>query len=635
MRLLSVGPDHVGGCAVGVDAGSRRLRYRRRHGGQHLPLRHLCAHPSRHQAGGFRSEVLSGVMTVTAQSSKVSRRHVLGGALATGFVFAFHLPVGAAKASQLKDPADGKFAPNAYIRIDVYSRVTLVMPQVEMGQGIYTGVATILAEELDADLAQVVLQHAPPDEKLYANPSFGIQATGGSTSVRAFWTPLRKAGATTRAILIKAAADRWQVTPESCSAAEGTVVHGASGRKLRYGELVGSASRLSPPSDVPLKDPKDFVLIGKPLKRLDTPDKVNGKVVYGIDAMLPGMKFATLAQCPVFGGKVANIEDEAATKIPGVRQIIALDDLVAVVGDHMWAAKRGLDALKITWDEGKNASVSSRDIWDRLRAASESAGVVAKSVGDVAKVLNFGESYDASYEMPFLAHATMEPLNCTVHVTPTSCDVWVGTQIIARAQSVAAKAAGLSQDRVTIHQHLLGGGFGRRLEVDMIATAVRIGSKVDRPVKIVWTREEDIQHDLYRPIYRDSISARLSGDKVIALKYRVAGSSVIARWLPPAFKEGIDIDAVDSAVDMPYDIPNFQVDYVRVEPPAVPTGFWRGVGPNNNVFAIECFMDELARKVNKDPVAFRRDMLGKTPRIQHVLDLVAEKSNWGQPLPPG
>jgi isoquinoline 1-oxidoreductase beta subunit len=236
--------------------------------------------------------------------------------------------------------------------------------------------------------------------------------------------------------------------------------------------------------------------------------------------------------------------------------------------------------------------------------------------------------------MPFLAHGTMEPLNCTVHVTSNSCDVWVGTQIIARARSVAAKAAGLSEDRVTIHQHLLGGGFGRRLEVDMIATAVRIGSKVDGPVKIVWTREEDIQHDIYRPVYRDNISTRLSGDKVIALKYRVAGSSVIARWLPPGFQKGIDTDAVDSAADTPYDIPNLQVEYVRVEPPAVPTGFWRGVGPNNNVFAIESFMDELARKVNKDPIAFRRDMLGKTPRLQHVLDLVAEKSNWGQPLPP-
>ena len=572
-------------------------------------------------------------MTVAAELPEISRRRVLAGALATGFVFAFHLPVGAAEPPP-EDRPDGKFAPNAFIRIDESGQVTLVMPQVEMGQGIYTSVATILAEELDVDLTQVVLQHAPPDEKLYANPLLGIQATGGSTSIRAFWTPLRKAGATARAMLVKVAADQWQVTPATCSAAKGTVLHNESGRKLRYGELVAAARKLSPPSDVTLKDPKDFALIGEPLKRLDTPDKVNGKVIYGIDAMIPGMKFATLAQCPVFGGKVANIEDHAATKIPGVRQIVALDDLVAVVGDHMWAAKRGLEALNITWDEGKNANVSSKRIWDHLRAATESDGVIAKSVGDVTKVLNFGESYEASYEMPFLAHATMEPLNCTVHVTTNSCDVWVGTQIIARAQSVAAKAAGLSEDKVRVYQHLIGGGFGRRLEADMIATAVRIGRNVAGPVKVVWTREEDIRHDIYRPVYRDSISAALSGDKVVGFKYRVAGSSVIARWLPPAFKNGIDIDAVDSAVDTPYDIPNFRVEYVRVEPPAVPTGFWRGVGPNNNVFAIESFMDELARKVSKDPIAFRRDMLGKKPRIQRVLDLAAEKSNWGQPLPP-
>ncbi|MGA7807099.1 xanthine dehydrogenase family protein molybdopterin-binding subunit, partial [Bradyrhizobium sp.] len=420
-----------------------------------------------------------------------------------------------------------------------------------------------------------------------------------------------------------------------CSAAHGAVLHKETGRKLGYGELVEPASQLSPPEDAPLKDPKDFVLVGKPLKRLDTPDKVNGKVVYGIDTWLPGMKFATLAQCPVLGGKVADVSDQAkAMKMPGVRQIVVLDDVVAVVGDHMWAAKRGLEILKITWDEGKNANISSSDIWEHLRASDDSEGVIAKSVGDIGAGLAQGDRYNASYEMPFLAHATMEPLNCTVHVTPDACDVWVGTQIIARAQSVAAKAAGVPDDKVTIHQHLLGGGFGRRLEVDMIEVAVRIGAEVDRPVKIVWTREEDVRHDLYRPVYRDSISASLLADKIVGFKYRVAGSSVIARWFPPGFKKGIDPDAVDSAVDTPYDIPNFQVEYVRVEPPAMRTGFWRGVGPNNNVFAIECFMDDLARKVNKDPIAFRRDMLDKTPRLQYVLDLVAEKSNWGQPLPP-
>ena len=574
-------------------------------------------------------------MTITAQFSDVSRRSLLAGALTSGFLFAFHLPVRAVnEPNEPLDSTERKFAPNAFIRIDQMGRITLVMPQVEMGQGIYTGVAMILAEELDADLKQVVLQHAPPDEKLYVNPLLGIQATGGSTSIRAFWIPLRKAGATTRVMLVQAAAEQWQVLPESCSVTNGVVTHNETGRKLSYGQLVDAASKLIPPKDVALKDPKDFVVVGKPLKRLDTPDKVNGKTIYGIDAMVPGMKFATLAQCPVFGGKVSTVDDRAAKTVPGVRNIVVLDDLVAVVGDHMWAAKRGLAALKVTWNEGANAKVSSKDIWADLRAAGEKDGIVAKSTGDITKALAAGERFDASYEMPFLAHATMEPLNCTVHVTSASCDVWVGTQIIARAQSVAARAAGLSEDRVTIHQHLIGGGFGRRLEADMIATAVRIGSKVDGPVKIVWTREEDIQHDIYRPVYRDNISATVSGGKVVGLKYRVAGSSVIARWLPPAFKEGIDIDAVDSAVDTPYNIPNFQVEFVRAEPPAVPTGFWRGVGPNNNVFAIESFMDEVARKTGKDPIAFRRGMLDKTPRIQRVLDLVAEKSGWSRPLPP-
>jgi len=563
-----------------------------------------------------------------------SRRHLLTGGLAGGFLLAFHLPVRAANEPvPMAYAPEGPFAPNAFIRIDTSGKTTLVMPQVEMGQGIYTAVAMILAEELDADFAQVALQHAPPSDKLYANPLLGLQATGGSTSVRAFWLPLRKAGAGARAMLVQAAAQQWQVEPASCTAANGQVIHAASDRKLAYGALAEAAGKLSPPGDVPLKDPKNFTLVGKPLKRLDTPDKTNGKVVYGIDAMLPGMKFATLAQCPVFGGKVGKVDDSAAKKIPVVQKVVVLDDLVAVVGDHMWAAKKGLDALVIGWNEGANANLSSQDIWNDLRAASAKDGVVAKSTGDIAKGLATGDRVDASYELPCLAHATMEPLNCTVQFKPDGCEIWTGTQIMTRVQSEAAKAAGLPVEKVTVNNHLIGGGFGRRLEPDMVVAAVRIAKEVDGPLKVVWTREEDIQHDIYRPVYRDTISASLSGGKIVGWKYRVAGAAIIARWLPPAFQNGIDIDAVDAAVDMPYDIPNFLVEYVRAEPPAVPTGWWRGVGPNNNVFAIECFMDELARKAGKDPIAFRRDMLGKTPRLQAALDLVVEKSNWGQTLP--
>jgi isoquinoline 1-oxidoreductase beta subunit len=563
-----------------------------------------------------------------------SRRSLLKGGLAVGLTLAFRLPVRA-----MDDPAPtgdraDQFAPNAFIRIDHAGKTTLVMPQVEMGQGVYTAIPMLIAEELDADFGAIALENAPPSDKLYANPLFGIQATGNSNSIRAFWKPLREAGAAARLMLIEAAARQWQVDPLTCSTSNGAVSHAPSGRTLAYGDLVEAANALPVPKNPTLKEPKDFKLIGKSVKRLDTPDKTDGKVVYGIDAMLPGMQFAAIAQCPVFGGKVGQVDDSAAKKLPGVRQIVVLDDLVAVVGDHTWAAKKGLDALVIVWDEGANATLNSSAIWDQLRAASKKDGVVAKSVGDVGKGLAQGDRFDADYELPFLAHAPMEPVNCTVHLTDEACEVWTGTQAMTRIQRFAAEAAGLPIDKVIIHNHLLGGGFGRRLEADMVAAAVRIGKHVAGPVKVFWTREEDIRHDIYRPVYRDVISATLSGGRIVAWKYRVSGSSVMARWFPPGYQNGIDIDAVDSAVDNPYDIPNFQVEYVRVEPTAVPTGFWRGVGPNNNVFATECFMDELARKAGVDPIAFRIGMLDKTPRLKAALQLVAEKSGWGQPLPP-
>jgi isoquinoline 1-oxidoreductase subunit beta len=564
-----------------------------------------------------------------------SRREFIKGAAAGGFLLAFYVPARAINEPE-QTPRDtrGQFAPNAFIRIDKAGTTTLVMPQVEMGQGIYTGVAMILAEELDADLAKVILEHAPPNEKLYTNPLLSIQATGGSTSLRAFWTPLRTAGATARAMLVQAAAQQWKVDPATCTTARGEVSHPPSNRKIDYGALSDAAARITPPKNVPLKDPAKFVLIGTRLKRFDTPNKVNGKAIYGIDAIVPGMKFATLAACPAFGGKVGHAEEAAAKALPGVQQVIVLDDMVAVVGDHMWAAKKGLEALSVSWVEGDHGNVSSADIWADIRSASQRDGIIAKTLGDVEKGLSRGQRFEADYELPFLAHAPMEPLNCTVWLKPDSCELWLGTQIIARVQQTVAKLTGLPVDKVTVHNHLIGGGFGRRLEQDMALSAVRIAQRMNGvPVKVVWTREEDIQQDMYRPIYRNVISASLADGKVAAWKYKVCGASVTARWLPPGFQKGIDDDAVDSAVDMPYDIPDFQVQYLRVEPPAVPTGWWRGVGPNNNVFAIESFMDELAKKAGKDPIAFRRDMLAKQPRLLAALDLVAAKSDWGKPLP--
>jgi isoquinoline 1-oxidoreductase beta subunit len=557
-----------------------------------------------------------------------SRRALLkGGAAAGVLLLGFtwpRAPAGAASAAV--------FAPNAFIRIDASGKVTLIMPQVEMGQGIYTTVAMILAEELSVPLDQVELLAAPPNDALYGNPVFGIQVTGNSNSVRAFWKPLRQAGATARAMLIEAAAQQWKVPAASLRASAGAVL-GSGAARLPYAALVGAASRVPPPKDAPLKARRDFQLIGRPLKRLDTPDKVRGATIYGIDAMPPGVKFATLMASPVFGGKVRHVDDARARAVAGVLKVVVLEDFVAVVGEHMWAAKQGLSALRIDWDEGANSQVGSAQVWQQLRTASTQEGALAKSVGDAAAALQGADLVEAAYELPFLAHATMEPMNCTVHVTPQSCEIWVGTQVISRAQGIAAKVTGLPPEKVLVHNHLIGGGFGRRLEVDYVEKAVRIAQQVDAPVKVVWLREEDLHQDVYRPVYRDLLSARLEGGRIQGWKHRITGSSVIARWLPPAFQKGIDIDAIDSAADIPYDIPNLRVEYVRAEPPAVPTGFWRGVGPNNNVFAIESFIDELAKKAAADPVQFRAAMLGKQPRLKAALELAAAKSGWGSPLP--
>ncbi len=556
-----------------------------------------------------------------------SRRTLLmAGASAGTFLFAFHIPV--AQAIPLND-----FEPNAFIRIARDGKITLVMPQVEMGQGVYTSIPMIIAEELDAAWDSVSVIAAPPNEAVYANPLLQVQATGNSNSVRAFWMPLRKAGASTRAMLVSAAAKQWKVDPSSCTAKNGEVFHAASGRKLSYGALSATAGRETPPANPTLKDPKDFTLIGRPLKRLDTPDKVNGKAQYGIDILPPGVKFATLVACPVFGGKVGHVDDTETLKIAGVRQVVVLDDLVAVVGDHFWAAKQGLDALSIAWNEGANAHVDSAQVWKQIKASGEKSGLVARAAGDANKALGDGEKHQSRFELPFLAHAPMEPMNCVVHVTPDSCEVWVGSQVCGRTQAIAAKVTGLPLEKVTVHNQLLGGGFGRRLEVDATEKCVRIAQKVDGPVKIIYTREEDIRQDVYRPVYYDQLTATLKNGKIDGWHHRITGSSVVARWLPPAFtgNHNIDFDAVDSAIDIPYGIPNLRIEYVRDEPPAVPTGFWRGVGPNNNVFAIESFIDELALKAGKDPVAFRLAMLDKTPRLKASVQLAAEKSGWNKP----
>jgi isoquinoline 1-oxidoreductase subunit beta len=552
-----------------------------------------------------------------------------GGGLLIGFRLA-GLTGGAAAAES------GVFAPNAYVRIDPDGKITLIVAQVEMGQGTFTSMPMLIAEELEVDLSQVSLEQAPPDDKLYANPLIGFQVTGGSTSVRGFWKPLGEAGAVARTLLIKAAADTWKVDPKSLRAEKGEVIDAASGRKLAYGALAGKAAAYPVPDSVALKDPKDFRLVGSPAKRVDTPSKVNGSAIYGIDVLLPSLKFAAVAICPTFGGKLKSVDDSKAKSVKGVRQIVKLDDAVAVIGDHTGAAKKGLAALDITWDDGPNAHFSQADLIEQLEQTAKSDGVVATKEGDVAKALAAAKKIEAVYQQPFLAHAAMEPMNCTVEVRKDGCDVWVGTQVISRAQAVTAQATGLPLDKVKVHNHLIGGGFGRRLDVDGVALAARIAKQVDGPVKVIWSREEDIQHDVYRPYYYDMLAAGLDekGDPV-AFSHRVVGSSILARWAPPFFKDGLDSDAVEGAFG-PYSFPNLLVDYVRHEPPAgMTTGWWRGVGMTHNAFMVEGFIDELAVAAKRDPVEFRRALLSKSPRAKAALDLAAEKAGWGAPMPAG
>jgi isoquinoline 1-oxidoreductase subunit beta len=576
-----------------------------------------------------------------SDETAMSRRAFLQG---TGLLLGFAMtgasaePVFAASASQVvENEVTGTFAPNGFIRIDPTDAVTLVMPMVEMGQGVYTSLSMLLAEELEVRLDQIQVQHAPPNHALYANSIIGIQNTGGSASVRAFWTPLRQAGAVGRNLLIAAAAKRWNVDPATCRARDGVVLDSTGSKHLSYGELADAAAKLPvpPAANVKLKDSKDFHLIGTRAKRVDSAMKVDGRALFGIDTRLPGMKVAAVAISPVLGGKARTIDEKAALTVRGVRQVVNVDEAVAVVADHMAAATKGLEAAAITWDDGPNSKVSSADIVKQLAQESHKPGAVARNVGDAGKALTeAAQRVDAVYQVPFLAHAAMEPMNCTVHLQQDRCDIWVGTQAPTITQSLVAELTGLPKDVVKIHNHLIGGGFGRRLEADGTVLAVKIAKHVDGPVKVIWSREEDIQHDMYRPYYLDRLSAGLdAAGKPVAWTHRIAGSSVMARYYPPYVKDGLDPDAVEAAAEPPYALPNIHVDFVRVEPPGVRTSWWRGVGPTHNVFVVESFIDELAHAARQDPVAYRKELLGHNPRALAVLSLAAEKAGWGSPLP--
>lgn len=563
-------------------------------------------------------------------TTPVDRRHFLKASLsaAGSLVLSLHLP--------LAQAALGKpFSPNAFLTIGSDGLVTMIMPFVEMGQGTYTSIPMLIAEELEVDLAAVKLQHAPAAEKIYGHPLFGFQLTGGSATIRGAFLPMRQAGAAARMMLISAAAQMWKVPEQSCHARSGEVLHAASGRKLKYGELVATATGLPVPEKPALKPAAQMRLVGKSVKRLDVPAKTDGSARFGIDAQIPGMKIAAIAACPVFGGTLAAVDDRKARAVKGVRKIVKLENAVAVIADHNGAARKGLAALAITWNDGPNASFSSQEWERRLEAAAGSKGVVAVSEGNFGKLIGDGaRQQKAVYYAPFLAHATMEPMNCTAHVRKDGVDIWTGTQSPGRAQAFVAAALKIDAEKVKINNHLLGGGFGRRLEADFVVQAALVASQVDYPVKVIWSREEDIQHDMYRPFYRDEVAAALDDKGMpVGFSHRIVGASVVARFAPAWMANGIDTDAVAEA-ESPYDFAHKYVEFQALDAP-VPTGFWRGVGPTHNIFVVESFIDELALAAGKDPLAYRQALLTKQPRALAVLNLAAQKAGWGTRLAPG
>ena len=556
------------------------------------------------------------------------------GALAGGgLLIGFHLPL--ANRAGAAEAAGKDFAPNAWIRIDANDTVTLRVASSEMGQGVYTAIPMLLAEELECDWARIKVEMAPAD-KAYTNPLIGQQLTGGSTAVRAFWTPLRQAGAAGRELLIRAAAQTWKVKDDECRAENGVVLHKASQRKATYGELAATAATLAVPTAVFLKEPGEFKLIGKSTARLDTPLKVNGSAVFGMDVKLPGLLTAVVARCPVFGGKPKKFDATIAKSVAGVRQVLSIHSGIAVVADSFWAAKLGRDALVVEWDEGAHARQDSATIRKQLEQSLKKKGVHARNEGDAAKALKAAtKRIEAVYEVPYLAHACMEPMNCTAVVKKDSCEIWVPTQNQTGTQFVASQITGLPPEKVKVNTTFLGGGFGRRSEQDFVAEAVQLAMATGAPVKVMWTREDDMHHDYYRPATLNRLSAALDKDGMpVAWRHEIAGGSIFSRVFPGAIKNGIDNTSVEGAANLPYAIPNLQVTWA-MENGAVPVGFWRSVGSSQNAYITECFLDELATAAGKDPYEYRRALLAKHPRHLGVLELAAQKAGWGTPLPAG
>lgn len=566
-------------------------------------------------------------------TQNLSRRNFLksSATVAGSLIIGFHL----SHHSRFVEATETTETPiNAWLRIGTDDTVTILMAHSEMGQGVYTSLPMLVAEELEADWNQIQIENSPIGG-VYQNPALGTQITGGSTSVRNSWETLRIAGATAREMLITAAAKQWQVQPEACQATNGKVIHTASGQTLSYGQLAEVATKLPAPKSPRLKSPSEFKLISKSIKRLDTLPKVDGSAIFGMDVKVPNMLIATVKQSPVFGSTVKSYDSKAAKAVTGVKAVVEISNGVAVVADTYWQAKKGAEALNVRFAETKQEQVDTASITKLLQQGlTEQTAAVAHRSGDVQSALKTAKTtLQAEYSVPFLAHATMEPMNCTASVRKDGCDIWVGTQAQEWVQQTAVKITGLPSQKIAVHTTYLGGGFGRRVEMDFIAQAILLAKTVGQPVKVIWSREEDMQQDVYRPAMMTKFTAGLDEQSMpTTLKSRIVGPSILHRVFPGAVQNGVDHTAVEGIADMSYNIPNQYTDYV-MKNTHVPVGFWRSVGHSQNAFFLESFIDEIAHSTGKDPYHLRRTLLSHKPRFLKVLDTVVKESNWEKPAP--
>jgi isoquinoline 1-oxidoreductase beta subunit len=565
------------------------------------------------------------------------------GAIALTIGFEWTVSTRRALAGPAAPGAGAAFTPNAFLRIGADNRVTVIAKHVEMGQGAYTGIATIVAEELDADWAQIQVESAPADAKRYANLVFGtLQGTGGSSAMSNSWMQLREAGAKARAMLLAAAAKQWKVPVADLTVEKGVVYHAPSKRHASFGALVATAAALPVPETVQLKDPKDFKLIGQIIPRVDAPAKTDGSAQFTIDVALPGLLVALLKRPPRFGGTVKSFDAAAATAVPGVVKVVQVPGGVAVVAKSFWAAKLGRDALNIEWDESNAEKRSSAALMEEYRKLADQPASSARKQGDAAGAIkNAAHRVSAAFEFPYLAHAPMEPLDAVVKLTANACEIWAGDQFQTIDQANAAHTAGLDPQQVSIHTLYAGGSFGRRANVwsDYIVEAVSIAKAYGAdgtPIKLQWTREDDIHGGLYRPMYFHKLEAGLSADgHLTGWRHVIVGQSIMAGGpFAMMIKDGIDPTSVEGAANIPYDIPNIAVDLSTTKI-GVPVLWWRVVGSSHTAFAVEAFIDEVAHAAGQDPLSFRRKLLEKQPRMKAVLELAAEKAGWGTPLPPG